>query len=157
MTDEQHEMIMRGERGEKGQQGEPGHKGDDGPVLPKRKAWAVIYLFGLAVALSVVALFWINHEVRSTEANQQRQEQAQQRAQAAIARRQQAAVQAAALKQSKAICGTLVGLDDARIGAQFATASQTGIPLSKSYGYRLAKHIHDVVNATHCRALLARK
>jgi hypothetical protein len=41
--------------------------------------------------------------------------------------------------------------------APLASPSQTGIPLSKSYGYRLAQHLHDVVDATHCRALLAGK
>ena len=150
-------MIMRGEKGEKGQQGKQGDKGDDGPALPRRKAWAVVYLFGLAVLLSVVALFWINHEVHVTEARAQHQAAGQARAQ----QRQQAAVQAeqraAQVKQSKAICVTLVGLDDARIGAQFSSASRTGVPLSKSYGYRLARAIHAVVNATKCRALLAGK
>ena len=149
--------MMRGERGETGQQGLRGDKGDDGPALPRRKAWAVVYLFGLAVVLSVFALFWINHEVHVTEAAELRQSQAQERAQAALAHRQAAAQEAAALKQSKAICVTLVGLDDASHGAVFASPSQTGVPLSKSYGYRLAQHLHDVVDATHCRALLAGK
>jgi hypothetical protein len=150
-------MIARGERGEKGQQGAQGDKGDDGPALPKRKAWAVVYLFGLAVLLSVLGLFWINHEAHVTEGAIQRQAQAQARSERAAARRQQEQQQAAALKQSRSICVALVGLDDARIGAEFATAAHTGIPLSKSYGYRLAKHLHDVVDATHCRALLAGK
>jgi hypothetical protein len=69
----------------------------------------------------------------------------------------QAEQRAAELKQSLGICVALVGLDDARIGAEFAPASRTGVPLSRSYGYRLAKHLHDVVDATHCRALLAGK
>jgi hypothetical protein len=81
----------------------------------------------------------------------------QQAAQAAIVKRQMAAQEAAQLKQSRAICGTLVGLDDASHGAQFASAVHTGVPLSKSYGFRLAHAIHAVVNATHCRALLAGK
>jgi hypothetical protein len=148
------ERLPRGPKGDKGQQGD---KGDDGPALPRRKAWAVIYLFALAVLLSVAGLFWINHEVHVTEAAVQRQAAEQARAQ----QRQQAAVQseqrAAQLKQSRGICAALVGLDDARIGAQFSSASRTGVPLSKSYGYRLARAIHAVVNATHCRALLAGK
>lgn len=81
----------------------------------------------------------------------------QQAAQQVIVRKQMAAQEAAELKQAKATCVALVGLDDARIGAQFASASHTGVPLSKSYGYRLAEHLHDVVDATHCRALLAGK
>jgi uracil-DNA glycosylase len=82
---------------------------------------------------------------------------AQQATQAALIKRQMAAQEAAQLKQSRAICVTLVGLDDARIGAEFAGASHTGVPLSKSYGVRLAHAIHAVVNATKCRALLAGK
>jgi hypothetical protein len=81
----------------------------------------------------------------------------QQAAQAALVKRQMAAQEAAQLKQSKAICVTLVGLDDASHGAVFASAAHTGVPLGKSYGYRLAHAIHAVVNATHCRALLAGK
>ena len=81
----------------------------------------------------------------------------QQSAQKALVRRQMAAQEAAQLKQSKGICVTLIGLDDASKGAQFASASHTGIPLSKSYGFRLAHAIHAVVNATHWRALLAGK
>jgi hypothetical protein len=154
------EMLFRGERGEKGQQGQRGQqgdKGDDGPALPRRKAWAVVYLFGLAVLLSVLALFWINHEAHVTEAAVQHQAQVQAQAQQRQQLAEQAAQHAAQLKQSRAICGTLVGLDDASHGAQFASASHTGIPLSKSYGYRLAHAIHAVVDATHCRALLAGK
>jgi hypothetical protein len=81
----------------------------------------------------------------------------QQAAQAAIVKRQMAAAEAAQLKQSEAICVTLVGLDNASVGAQFASSSHTGVPLSKSYGFRLAHAIHAVVDATHCRALLAGK
>ena len=103
--------------------------------LPRRKAWAVVYLFALAVVLSAVSLFWINHEIHVIVAQQQ----------------------AAQVKQSRGICEALVGLDDARDGAEFASPSRTGVPLSKSYGYRLAQHLHDVVQATHCRALLAGK
>jgi len=80
---------------------------------------------------------------------------AQQAAQAVLVKRQMAAQEAAQLKQSKAICGTLVGLDDASHGAQFASQAATGVPLSKSYGYKLARAIHAVVAATKCRALLA--
>ena len=101
--------------------------------------------FLVAVAGSIAGAYLLTlHEVH-----------VQQAAQTAIVKRQMAAQEAAALKQSVAICGTLVGLDDASHGAQFASASHTGIPLSKSYGYRLARAIHAVVNATHCRALLA--
>jgi hypothetical protein len=122
-----------------------------------RKAWAIVYLFLLAVVLSVAGLFWINHEVHVVASAEQRQAQRDARVQQAAERRQMLQQQAAALKQSKAICSALVGLDDARIGAVFASQSHTGVPLSKSYGYRLAQHLHDVVNATHCRALLAGK
>jgi len=80
----------------------------------------------------------------------------QQAAQEAQVRKQEAAQKSAQLKQSEAICGALVGLDNARIGAQFASPAHTGVRLSRSYGYRLARHIHDVVVATHCRALLAK-
>lgn len=147
----------RGEKGKQGKQGKQGDKGNDGPALPRRKAWAVVYLFGLAVLLSVAGLFWINHEVHVTETAVQHQAAEQAKAQQSAARRQTAAAEAAQVKQSKAICGTLVGLDDASHGAVFAGKARTGVPLSKSYGYRLAHAIHAVVNATHCRALLAGK
>jgi hypothetical protein len=150
VTDEQHEMMARGEKGETGQQGA---KGADGPALPRRKAWAVVYLFGLAVLLSAAGLFWINHEVHVTETAVQHQATAQAHAQAAAARRQMAAQ----VRQSRAICGTLVGLDDASHGAVFAGKARTGVPLGESYGYRLAHAIHAVVAATKCRALLAGK
>jgi zona occludens toxin (predicted ATPase) len=122
-----------------------------------RKAWAIVYLFALAVVLSVAGLFWINHEVHVVAGAEERSAQQQQQSQQAAARRQQAQQAAAAVKQSKAICVALVGLDDARIGAEFAPPSRTGVPLSKSYGARLAHAIHAVVNATRCRALLAGK
>jgi hypothetical protein len=111
----------------------------------------------IAVAV-VIALLGLNfeftaHYVNSSQAAFQHQQHEQQREQA----QQQAEQRAAALKQSKSICAALVGLDDARIGAVFAPQSRTGVPLSESYGYRLAQHLHDVVDATHCRALLAGK
>jgi prolyl-tRNA synthetase len=93
------------------------------------------------------------HEFHVQQAAQEAQAARQMAAQKALAKRQAAAQ----LKQSKSICTALVGLDDARIGAEFATAAHTGIPLTKSYGYRLARHIHDVVKATKCAALLAGK
>ena len=103
--------------------------------------------FLVAVAGSIAGAYLLTlHEVH-----------VQQAAQTAIVKRQMAAQEAAQLKQSKAICATLVGLDDASHGAQFASAKHTGVPLGKSYGYRLAHAIHAVVNATHCRALLAGK
>jgi hypothetical protein len=132
----------------------PPAKGDP---LPRRRAYSAVYLFGLAVMLSVLGLFWINHEVHVVADAEQHQAQEQAREQQEAMRHQQQQQEAAALKQSKAICVALVGLDDARIGAQFASASRTGVPLSESYGYRLAEHINDVVKATKCRALLAGK
>jgi hypothetical protein len=81
----------------------------------------------------------------------------QQAAQAQQQRRQEAAQKAAQLVQSEAICRALIGLDDASHGAQFASPSHTGVPLSKSYGYRLSRAIHRVVEATDCRPLLAGK
>jgi hypothetical protein len=74
--------TLRGEQGIKGETGARGATGATGPALTRRKAWAVVYLFGLAFLLSVTSLFWINHEVRADEtaqAAQQRQEQAAQR------------------------------------------------------------------------------
>lgn len=124
---------------------------------PARSTYSAVFLFALAVILAVTGLFWINHDVHVTEAAVQRQAQAQARDQQAAARRQQQEQEAAQARQSLGICAALVGLDDARIGAEFASASHTGVPLSKSYGYRLSKHIHDVVKATHCAALLAGK
>lgn len=95
--------TLRGAKGETGQRGERGAPGAEGPqgepFLTSRKAWAVVYLFALAVLLSVVALFWINHEVRTTEAAQQRQQLAQQRAER----------QAGLLVEHK-ICQTLASL-----------------------------------------------
>lgn len=96
---------------------------------------------------SIAGAYWLTlHEVHL-----------QHDAQVALYHRQMAAQEAAQRKQSEAICLALVGLDDARIGAQFASPSRTGVPLTESYGYRLARHIHAVVKATQCRALLAGK
>jgi hypothetical protein len=44
-------------------------------MLNRRTARSVVYLFGLAVVLSVVSLFWINHAVHDSQAAQQRQGQ----------------------------------------------------------------------------------
>jgi hypothetical protein len=126
-------------------------------ALARRRGYSVVYLFLFAVALSAFGLYWINHEVHVTEAALQRQAEQQVRAQQRQALAVQAEQRAAAAKQSVGICVALVGLDNARIGAEFAPPSRTGVPLTKSYGYRLAKHLHDVVEATHCRALLAGK
>jgi hypothetical protein len=135
---------------------QPPVAGKSGPV-PRRRAYSAVYLFGLAVMLSVLGLFWINHEVHVVAGSEQRAAQQQEREQQAAMRHQQQQQEAAALKQSKAICVALVGLDDASRGARFASQSRTGIPLPESYGYRLANAIHAVVNATKCRALLAGK
>jgi hypothetical protein len=68
-------------RGPKGDKGDRGDEGKPSSRLPVSQARAIVYLFGLAVLLSVIALFWINREVHSAAAAQQRQEQAQQQAQ----------------------------------------------------------------------------
>ena len=103
--------------------------------------------FLVAVAGSIAGAYLLTlHEVH-----------VQQAAQTVIVKRQMAAQEAAQLKQSRAICGTLVGLDDASHGAVFAGKARTGVPLGESYGYRLAHAIHAVVAATKCRALLAGK
>jgi hypothetical protein len=82
---------------------------------------------------------------------------AQQHAQQAQAAREAAAQKANQEKQSLAICSALVGLDGASKGVTFEPETVSGIPLSRSYGYQLARHIHDVVQATHCAQLLAGK
>jgi hypothetical protein len=107
----------------------------------------VLAAFVLAVGGSIAGSYALTlHEVNVQRA-----------AQEATVKRQMQAQEAAQIRQSKAICVTLVGLDDASHGAQFASASHTGVPLGKSYGYRLARAIHAVVLATRCAALLAGK
>ncbi len=123
-------------------------------------AWrAVRHLDRRWVAVAAVfALLLLNFEFTAHYVNASQAAFAhQQQEQRATAARQAAAAKTAQLRQSIGICEAMVGLDDARIGAVFASASRTGIPLSESYGYRLAQHIHDVVQATHCAQLLAGK
>jgi uncharacterized protein HemX len=81
VVSENDERLPRGPKGEKGEQGAQGEQGRPSPRLPVSQARAIVYLFLLAVVLSATALFWINHQVRTTEAAQQRQAQAQQRSQ----------------------------------------------------------------------------
>jgi type II secretory pathway pseudopilin PulG len=120
-----------------------------GVTITKGARRAAIGLLVLTLITGIGNLWASYAEVQASQAAQQREQAAQQR---------QAAAQAAAqLKQSKAICVALVGLDDASQGAVFAPQSRTGVPLPESYGYRLAEHIHAVVQATDCRALLAGK
>jgi hypothetical protein len=61
---EMHYGTLRGQQGERGEQGE---QGAEGPPLTRRKAWSVVYLFGLAVLLSVISLYWTNHQVNASD------------------------------------------------------------------------------------------
>jgi hypothetical protein len=134
--------------------GPKGDKGDKGTTkLPTRVAWALIALFALNLILAGVNLYWTGHQVNSSSAAIKTGQAQQQAAQDRLAAQQRAA----ALKQSRAICVALVGLDDASQGAEFAPQSRTGVPLARSYGYRQSVAIHHVVQATDCRALLAGK
>jgi hypothetical protein len=106
-------------RGPKGDKGDRGDEGKPSSRLPVSQARAIVYLFGLAVLLSVIALFWINREVHSTEAAQQRQEQRQEQA-------QQQAQRKAGLLIKQAICtdvGTMAQIP-APAGAAAANPSR---------------------------------
>jgi hypothetical protein len=137
MGEDEERLTAPGPQGPQGNRGEKGAAGLSGTVRR-----ALVVLFCVAVLLAGLGLFWAAHDQDANFAAQQR-EQADQRA--------------AQLKQSRAICLALVGLDDASHGAEFATAAHTGVPLSRSYGYRLSIAIHGVVQATDCRALLVVK
>jgi hypothetical protein len=140
MGEDEERLAMQGPAGPQGEKGNRGEKGTAGLSRSVRRA--LVVLFCVAVLLAGLGLFWAAHDQDASFAAQQR-EQAEQRA--------------AQLKQSRAICLALVGLDDASHGAEFATAAHTGIPLSRSYGYRLSLAIHGVVKATDCAQLLSGK
>jgi hypothetical protein len=97
MVNEHDERLPRGPKGDKGEQGE---QGKPSTRLPVSQARAIVYLFALAVVLSVTALFWINHEVHVTAAAQARQQRSQERAQELAQRK-------AGLLIEKAICTDL--------------------------------------------------
>ena len=56
----------QGEQGETGQQGERGEHGI--PGLSRSFRQSLVFMFALAVLLSVSGLFWINHEVHVSQA-----------------------------------------------------------------------------------------
>ena len=145
MNEHEERLAVQGPRGPKGEKGTAG--------LAPAVRWALIFLFALNLAFGAMNLIWTGHEVHVSTAAIHAGQAQQQAAQERLMAQQRAA----ALKQSKAICVALVGLDDASQGAEFAPQSRTGVPLSKSYGYRQSVAIHHVVQATKCRALLAGK
>ena len=56
--------------GPRGAQGARGERGARGPHLPVR---SIVVMFGIAVGLAVIAIFWINHAVNASAASQRRQ------------------------------------------------------------------------------------
>ena len=48
--------------GPRGAQGARGERGARGPHLPVR---SIVVMFGIAVGLAVIAIFWINHAVNA--------------------------------------------------------------------------------------------
>jgi hypothetical protein len=85
MGEQDKRLAFQGPRGEQGQQGDRGEQGTAGAPglshpVPGR---AVVWMFGFAVVLAVVGLFWINHEVHVTSAaiqsGRQREQVSQQR------------------------------------------------------------------------------
>jgi len=121
-------LAVQGPAGPEGKRGEKGAAGLSGSIRR-----SLVVLFAIAVLLAGAGLFWAARDQHDSTVSEQRQQQA------------------------RAICVALVGLDNASTGAVFAQQSATGVPLSKSYGYRLSLAIHGVVQATDCRALLAGK
>lgn len=69
------EMRYRGPQGERGERGMPG------TMFNRSIARSVVFLFLLAVSLSVVCLFWISHAENSAQAALKRLEQKQQQEQ----------------------------------------------------------------------------
>jgi hypothetical protein len=63
VSQERAERLARGPKGETGSQGEPGQAG-----LSRSLRQSLAFMFVFAVALSVLALFWINHEVHVGQA-----------------------------------------------------------------------------------------
>jgi hypothetical protein len=103
MVSENDERLPRGPKGDKGEQGAQGVQGEEGKPstrLPVSQSHAIVYLFALAVVLSVTALFWINHEVHVTAAAQARQQRSQERSQELAQRK-------AGLLIERAICTDL--------------------------------------------------
>jgi uncharacterized protein HemX len=95
---EQMEQMVSLAKGPKGDRGERG--------LPRDQAKAVVYLFLLAVLLSVLGIFWINHQAHATEAAIRHQAQQQQAAQAAQQRREQATQERAGEEIERKLCTT---------------------------------------------------
>lgn len=75
-------IVLRGAQGNQGNQGNRGAKGADGLSHPLRRA--LVFLFVLAALLAAGSLFWTSHEVRASQAAQQREQAAQQRAGVAL-------------------------------------------------------------------------
>jgi hypothetical protein len=135
--------TLRGEQGIKGDtgaRGATGARGETGPVLTRRKAWAVVYLFALAVFLSGTGLFWINHEVRAQFAAQQRQEQAQAAAKAAAQR-----------AQAVGACRQFGGLVQSIVQANAET--KHAVTATKSFGELFSEAVQRYYAKTDCAAL----
>lgn len=87
MTDSEdaERLVVRGRKGDRGAQGNQGNRGEkgaDGLSHPLRRA--LVFLFALAVLLAGAGLLWTSHEVRASQAAQQREQAAQQRAGVAL-------------------------------------------------------------------------
>lgn len=66
MSDEQNEMVVRGQRGEKGRQGEKGDKGEPSSRLPIGQARAVVYLFLLNLVFVGLCFWGLVHSEQSS-------------------------------------------------------------------------------------------
>jgi hypothetical protein len=85
-------LAARGPQGVPGRQGNQGNRGEQGAAgLSRPVRRALVFMFGLAVALAAFGLFWINHAVHDSQAaiqaSQHREQVAQQQAGAALERK----------------------------------------------------------------------
>jgi uncharacterized membrane protein YciS (DUF1049 family) len=102
LVSEADERLPVGPRGRQGAKGERGERG-----LSRLQGRAVVFLFGLSVALSACSLFWNSYEVNSNAAAQRSQQASQQQAQ----RQEQAAQQRAGAAIEAKLCTSLKPLE----------------------------------------------
>lgn len=75
------ERLVRGQKGDRGEQGIQGNRGEHGqPGLSVAVRRSLLFLFALAVVLAAGSLLWTAHEVRASQAAQQREEAIQHQA-----------------------------------------------------------------------------
>ena len=75
------ERLVRGQKGDRGEQGIQGNRGEHGqPGLSVAVRRSLLFLFALAVVLAAGSLLWTAHEVRASQAAQQREEAVQHQA-----------------------------------------------------------------------------